>query len=96
MRFMCREKIDKTETVLVGSWILENEVMQNDHVAERIIWLINNILRKVADGNWCVLYEDPEDGRYWELSYPQSELQGGGPPKLENLSTSVARDKYGI
>jgi Immunity protein 27 len=43
-----------------------------------------------------VLYVDPSDSRYWELIYPDSQLHGGGPPTLRNLSEAAARKKYGI
>jgi hypothetical protein len=47
-----------------------------------------------ADGT--VLYVDASDGRYWELIYPDSQLHGGGPPTLRNLSEASARKKYRI
>ena len=44
---------------------------------------------------WDVLYRDPADGRYWELTYPQSHMHGGGPPRLTHLSFEQAKTKYG-
>ena len=71
-----------------------------DVTCERIKWLINNYLRKVADspqwGAWETLYQDPADGRYWERTYPQSELHGGGPPQLRCLALNEAKQKYGL
>jgi len=46
-------------------------------------------------GRLGTLYRDPDDGRYWERTYPQSELHGGGPPELRVLATEDARQKYG-
>lgn len=31
---------------------------------------------------WTVEYEDPLTEEVWVMDYPQSELQGGGPPRL--------------
>jgi hypothetical protein len=44
---------------------------------------------------WDVLYRDPNDGRLWELIYPQSEIHGGGPPQLISLTAEDAAQKYG-
>lgn len=54
-------------------------------VWDRINWLTNEILVLVGIekiGGWEKLYRDPGDGRYWLLTYPFGELQGGGPPSL--------------
>ena len=40
------------------------------------------------------LFRDPEDDRYWELTYPKGELQGGGPPRLTMLTPEKAHAKY--
>ena len=45
-------------------------------------------------GGWEVLYPEPRDGRFWELIYPHSQMQGGGPPRLHLLSSKEARAKY--
>ena len=39
---------------------------------------------------WVTLYRDDSNGSYWLMSYPQSELHGGGPPKLEQIKEEVA------
>jgi hypothetical protein len=39
---------------------------------------------------------DPDDGRYWERTYPQSEKHGGGPPQLKCLTFQEASKKYGV
>jgi hypothetical protein len=45
------------------------------------------------DGGWSRLFRD-QDGAFWELTYPNSELQGGGPRRLELLSEEAARACY--
>jgi hypothetical protein len=39
------------------------------------------------------LYRAPDDGRYWEWTYPQSEMHGGGPPQLKYLTYQEASKK---
>jgi Immunity protein 27 len=89
-------KLINTENILVGKWIFENGKMQKDQVTQRIDLLVNNYLKKItSNGNgWDALYEDTNDGRFWELTYPQSELHGGGPPSLINISEEEAIKKY--
>lgn len=83
-------KIAPTETEIVGRWVQEGTHVKSDEATHRIEDLISHHLRRIsqADGGWSVLYEDPADGRRWELTYPESGLQGGGPPRLRLLSTS--------
>ncbi|PSQ68200.1 MAG: hypothetical protein BRD29_04400 [Bacteroidetes bacterium QH_2_67_10] len=49
----------------------------------------------IADGGWSSLHFDPDDGRLWELTFPESHLHGGGPPVLHVISQEEAREKYG-
>ena len=88
------------ENLLIGTWLFENNENRGDSVCKRIDWLIDNHLRKVASspqwGDWEVLYVDPSDGRYWELTYPQGDMQGGGPPQICVVSHEVAQMKYSI
>ena len=37
---------------------------------------------EVRKEDWAVLYRHEETGEYWDLTYPQSEMQGGGPRRL--------------
>jgi hypothetical protein len=43
---------------------------------------------------WDALYADPATGKFWELTYPHSQLHGGGPRQLNEISSSTARVKY--
>lgn len=49
-----------------------------------------------ADDGWSILYQDKEDGRYWELTYPESGMHGGGPPTLTWLKFEEVEKKYKI
>jgi len=85
------------EIELRGSWIAESGRVIKDDVAKRIEWLVEHSLRRLTtdSSGWDTLYRDPGDGRLWELIYPLSEMHGGGPPLLRNVSPEVARSRYG-
>jgi len=86
------------ETELVGKWIFDGKTTREDDTAQRIQHLTANALEQLAVskayGAWETLFRDPTDGRLWERTYPQGELQGGGPPKLTIISETEARKKY--
>jgi len=77
---------------------MENGKVRADETCDRIQWLTTHHLRKVATskqwGDWETLFEDPDDGRFWERTYPQGEMQGGGPPRLSLLGREKAQAKY--
>jgi Immunity protein 27 len=88
------------EADLIGNWIKSGDHVVGDQVEQRIHDLIAHHLKKVATnpqaGGWETLYLDPNDGRYWELSYPHSEMHGGGPRRLTYLSpAAVAKYRLG-
>jgi Immunity protein 27 len=93
-------KLQPNETMLTGSWLIQSGQARRDATCERIEWLVSHHLQKVTDspqsGAWETLYRDPDDGRYWERTYPQGEMQGGGPPQLRYLTTEEAKQKYGV
>lgn len=93
-------KLRPNEHELTGSWIYVNNAVQADEVCKRIEWLINIDLKKIAAsphwGDWETLFQDPLDGRYWERTYPNGDLQGGGPPRLQVISIDEAKAKYQI
>jgi len=91
--------LQPNEQILTGTWLCEAGRARSDAACERIEWLIAHHLQKVADspqsGAWETLYRDTEDGRYWERTYPQSGMHGGGPPQLKCLTIQEASEKYG-
>ena len=93
-------KINPQETELIGQWIVENGQVRGNATCDRIRWLTAHHLRKVAIskqfGAWEILFQDPDDGRYWEQIYSQGEMHGGGPPSLILVSTKAAENKYGV
>ena len=88
-------KLKPDETELLCKWVVADGKVTGDETCERIQSLTSQYLEKVAGGGWEILYRDPNDGRYWELTYPQSEMHGGGPPRLTCLSLGQAQRKYG-
>ena len=86
------------EHLLAGAWGEERNRATHDDVDRRILWLVTRRLVAVghAAGGWDQLYRDPRDGRYWELTFPQGSLHGGGPRRLESVDARVAREKYGV
>ncbi len=84
------------ETELVGQWIQQGTSVISDGTCTRIKSLIGSYLVKVAGSGWESLFQDPNDLRYWELTYLQSYMHGGGPPSLQFLSNENAIAKYGV
>jgi hypothetical protein len=86
------------ERLLVGAWVEQDAGTTHDEVDRRIFWLVTRRLIACghAGGGWDQLYLDPRDGRFWELTFPQGSLHGGGPRRLESVDASVAREKYGV
>ena len=60
-------------------------------VAEGDCEAINELLGsldRVTDGcgGWAILHLHRNTGQFWELTYPQSEMHGGGPRRLRRLN----------
>jgi hypothetical protein len=68
---------------IIGKWIFKNGEVITDSNCKVIESMIKNDLTKLetSDDGWTIRYKG-NDGEIWELSYPESELQGGGPPRL--------------
>ena len=92
------KKIGVSETLLEGKWIEVGRSVQPDATCARIDSLVETLLEKLGTDStgWDTLYKDPSDGRLWELTYPSSDSEGGGPPRLACIDATVASAKYGI
>ena len=94
------KKISPEETRLLGSAMRDGKLLVDREACRRIDWLASAVLehRGVGkeSGGWERLYRDPADGRYWSLTYPHGEMQGGGPPALTHLELTEAeiKEKY--
>ena len=90
-------RLAASETHLLGAWLEKRDRIVADPTCKRIEWLIANHLVQLGAGTsgWDELYRDPDDGRLWELTWPHSEMHGGGPPRLTCIPVDAARAKYG-
>lgn len=91
------KKLQPNEIELIGEWTFANGKTLGNKTCNRIDYLINHVLQKIGydESGWDVLYRDPNDARFWELTYPQSHMHGGGPPRLTSITIEQARVKYG-
>jgi hypothetical protein len=89
-------KLTPTETILTETWVLNNGMVESDEVGKRIQWLISECLKKITthENGWNVLYQDSDDKRYWELTYPNSGWHGGGNRQLIHISNEEVKNKY--
>ena len=94
------KKLESHESELIGEWIHEGGRVRGNDASERIQWLISEVLTLVGvdekSGGWDKLYRDAADGRCWLLTYPQSEMHGGGPPvlKLLRLTDEEVKERF--
>jgi hypothetical protein len=90
-------ELKPSEAVLTGQSIRKDGRIVGDDVCERIRGLIKSFLVKVGhdSSGWGTIYRDPQDGRYWKLTYPNSQMHGGGPPQQTYLSPVEVQKKYG-
>lgn len=93
---MLRYDIAPDETTLIGAWTRAGERVVEDAVSQRIRSLVRSYLKLLAtsDDGWKKLFQDPADGRLWELTFPFSKTHGGGPPALMVVDEVKAREKY--
>ncbi|MGH8250194.1 MAG: Imm27 family immunity protein [Steroidobacteraceae bacterium] len=85
------------EAELIGQWLAGKRKIAPDPTCVRIEWLVNERLVPLgsnASGE-SELYRDPETGKLWERTWPQSQLPGGGPPRLVLIAADAARARYG-
>ena len=91
-------RLEPSETELVGKWELQGGRITGDAAEKRISWLVMNSLKRIAftQGGYEILYQDPTDGRYWELTFPTPRGHGTGPQKLSLLTRRAALEKYNL
>jgi hypothetical protein len=81
---------------LVGRWIVDNT---GKVIADAVEAQIQRAMRSFVElahreGGWTTLYRNPFDDSYWERTFPQSELHGGGPSKLTRLTAEQVSERY--
>lgn len=89
-------ELNAAEENLVGYWLDLGSGVEKDAVWERIDWLASSKLEFVDQNSTGseMLYRDPADGRYWELTRRAFHLRGGGPPILKVIGVEDASRKY--
>jgi hypothetical protein len=91
-------KIGPHETEIIGNWVVKNKRVVSDDACQRVEDLMRTYLIpiKPASDGWEHLYRAPDDGRYWERTFLQGEMQAGGPPTLRLIDAVAAAQKYGL
>src|ERR1700738_49650 len=90
-------ELTSKEVDLRGDWIVQKDrSVVADAIEKRIEWLTTQKPARIANGSSAgeTLYRAPRDVRWWERTYPQGEMQGGGPRRLHLLSHDEAAAKY--
>lgn len=44
---------------------------------------------RTEEGGWVIVFRHRDTHQFWELSYPQSELHGGGPRRLRQIGQTT-------
>jgi hypothetical protein len=74
------------EKEIIGRWLFKNGKVVADSNCNLIESMIKNDLKEieVSEDGWTKRYQE-RNGSIWELTYPESHLHGGGPPKLTRI-----------
>ena len=90
--------IGPDEKRIDGKWVVRFNSVVADANGRRIKKLLSKYLEEICrhENGWEILYMDPRDGRYWELTYPHGEWHGGGPQSLRVLTSDEVIEKYNI
>lgn len=90
------QELKPDERILIGKWEFRDSMIFADDTSTRIEFLVTKYLIKITEDEtgWTKLFQDPNDQRYWELSYPDSESHGAGAPQLKFLSKEEVNMKY--
>ncbi len=74
------------EKEIIGKWVFKDGKMVADANCQLIDSIIKNDLKEFekSEDGWTKRYKHT-NGSIWELTYPESHLHGGGPPKLSRI-----------
>ena len=50
----------------------------------------------VSKSGWDSLYIEKENGCYWNKSYPDGALHGGGQPVLSKIDKTVVKEQFDV
>lgn len=79
-----------SENAIQGQWVFVGTTMTGDSNCVRIANAIEHDLVLVRDSGWLRLFRERDTGHFWLLRYPQGEMHGGGPPRLERVTAQEA------
>ena len=57
---------------------------------------LNLVKVKTDESGWVTIYLHKTTNQYWVQTYPNSEMHGGGQPKLEQIAAAVAKKKFDV
>ncbi|WP_200974468.1 Imm27 family immunity protein [Echinicola sp. 20G] len=74
------------EKEIIGKWVFKDGKTVADANCHLIESMIKNDLKEFenSEDGWTRRYKHA-NGSIWELTYPESHLHGGGPPKLSRI-----------
>jgi hypothetical protein len=86
------------ETEVTGEWrpVGGKMIAGDTYLAIHDLVSDQLVKRAVDSSGLYVFCREPQDTRLWELSYPQSEMHGGGPPELKCVSEIAPRWSFGV
>jgi hypothetical protein len=99
MKGTYKKIMDTSEKIIKGNWIMIGDKIVEDESCQRIEYLTKHVLIKigVSKSGWEKLYYDKSTKSYWELSYPDSHMHGGGPPQLALKDDfETLKEKYNL
>jgi len=70
----------------------------NQFAGSQAIAFVEKSCIKVAtdESGWDILYKEKSSNKYWELTYPNSEMHGGGEPLVSLLSLEDVKLKFNV
>ena len=65
--------------------------------SQAIAFVEKNCIKVATDeSGWDILYKEKSSNKYWELTYPNSEMHGGGEPLVSLLSLEDVKLKFNV
>ena len=56
-----------------------------------------NLVKITTDqSGWDTLYLNKTSNQYWQHTYPNSQMHGGGQSQLQQVSEEFAKKKFGV
>jgi hypothetical protein len=73
------------------------QIMNQFTGSQAISFLETNCIKITTDeSGWEVLYKEKPSNKYWVLTYPNSEVHGGGEPLVSPLPNEEVKLKFNV